>query len=188
MGIANKRVAILVDDNFEQIEFTGPLEALKAAGAQVDVVSAAESKDLHSLRHVKAGDTFVADQLLSDVDPADYDALVLPGGAINADVLRMNAKAQAWARSFLESGKLVAAICHAPWLLVSAGAADGRTLTSYPTIQDDIKNAGGTWVDREAVIDDNLITSRRPDDIPAFNDAILAFLNQAAERAPHAAF
>lgn len=177
----NKRVAILVSNYFEQAEFTGPLEALKKAGIQVDVVSAVHEK-LQGLNHVEKGDAFIADRQLEDVDPSEYDALVLPGGAINADRLRMVPKARDWVRDFLEEGKLVAAICHAPWLLVSADAVADRTLTSFETIQDDIRNAGGNWVDEAVVVNNNLITSRKPDDIPAFNDAIIDFLGK------HAAF
>jgi protease I len=178
----NKKVAILVSNYFEQAEFTGPLEALKGMGAQVEVISAV-NEPLQGLNHVDKGESFIADRHLDEVDPNDYDALVLPGGAINADHLRMNTKAQEWVRSFLQSGKLVAAICHAPWLLVSAGVVADRTLTSFETIQDDIRNAGGTWVDKAIVTDKNLITSRKPDDVPAFNEAIIAFLGK-----PHAAF
>ncbi len=177
MNAANKRVAILVDTNFEQAEFTGPLEALKTAGAQVTVVSSA-TNPLQGLKHVEKGDVFSADRALADVDPTEFDALVVPGGAINTDKLRMEEKARDWVRDFLNEGKLVAAICHAPWLLVSAHVVEGRKLTSYYTIQDDIVNAGGDWVDEAVVVDDNLITSRKPDDIPAFNKAILSFLEQ----------
>jgi protease I len=170
-----KRVAILVDNYFEQSEFEEPLEALRDAGLDVTVVGA-RSKELQALNHADKGDTFEADLLLADVTPEEFDALVLPGGAMNADVLRMNEAARQWARDFLDGGKIVAAICHAPWLLVSADEVQGRKLTSYFTIQDDIDNAGGEWVDQPVVVDDNLITSRKPDDLPAFSDAILTAL------------
>jgi len=179
MHAANKRVAILVDTNFEQAEFTGPLEALKTAGVQVTVVSTAHNP-LQGLHHIEKGDRFTADQSLEAADPTEFDALVLPGGAINADALRVQEKARDWVRDFLHEGKLVAAICHAPWLLASANVLEGRKLTSYFTIQDDLRNAGGEWIDEPVVIDDNLITSRQPDDIPAFNEAILAFLEKEA--------
>lgn len=175
MDVSAKKVAILVDNYFEQAEFAEPLAALKKAGVAVTVVGA-RTKNLQGLRHVDKGEVFSADLLLEDAKSADYDALVLPGGAINADLLRMNPKAQAWVREFIDEGKPLAAICHAPWLLVSADVVDGRTLTSYHTIQDDIRNAGGQWQDQPVIIDDNLITSRQPDDLPQFNDALLTML------------
>lgn len=175
--IAEKKVALLVDDYFEQPEFTEPLQALKNAAVTVTVVGT-KSKDLHGMQHAQPGDKFQADVTLDEVDAEDYDALVLPGGAINADHIRMNEEARNWVRDFLEAGKPVAAICHAPWLLVSADCVDGRKLTSYYTIQDDIRNAGGEWVDEEVVIDGTLITSRNPDDLPAFNKALIDMLQQ----------
>jgi protease I len=170
-----KRVAILVDNYFEQAEFEEPLEALRDAGLDVTVV-ATQGKDLQALNHADKGDTFEADMLLEDVTTDEFDALVLPGGVVNSDKLRMVEPARQWVRDFLDGGKLVAAICHAPWLLVSADEVQGRKLTSYFTIQDDIDNAGGEWIDQPVVVDDNLITSRKPDDIPAFNEAILTAL------------
>lgn len=175
--IAEKKVALLVDDYFEQLEFTEPLQALKNAAVTVTVVGT-KSKDLHGMQHAQPGDRFQADVTLDEVDAEDYDALVLPGGAINADHIRMNEEARNWVRDFLEAGKPVAAICHAPWLLVSADCVDGRKLTSYYTIQDDIRNAGGEWVDEEVVIDGTLITSRNPNDLPAFNKALIDMLQQ----------
>lgn len=166
------RVAILVSNYFEQAEFTEPLDRLKDAGVDVTVVSS-ETIDMQALQHADHGDTFTADVLLKDAEADDYDALLLPGGAINADQLRVVPKAQTWVQDFLESGRPVAVICHAPWLLVSAGVVGDRQLTSYHTIQDDIRNAGGDWVDREVVVDDNLITSRKPDDLPAFIETFL---------------
>jgi protease I len=170
-----KRVAILVDNYFEQSEFEEPLETLRDAGLDV-VVVATQSKELQALVHADKGDTFEADMLLADVTPDEFDALVLPGGVVNADKLRMVEPAKQWVRDFLEGGKLVAAICHAPWLLVSADEVQGRKLTSYFTIQDDIDNAGGEWIDQPVVVDENLITSRKPDDIPSFSEAILTAL------------
>ena len=175
MDPTNKKVAILVHDYFEQAEFEQPLAALKDAGVAVTVVSAAE-KQLRGMQHAEKGDKFQADLLLKDAVPEEYDALVLPGGVINGDALRLNEDAQQWAASFLEQGKPVAAICHAPWLLVSADVVEGRRLTSWPTLQDDIRNAGGEWVDQKVVVDDNLITSRKPDDLPAFCEAIIGAL------------
>lgn len=167
----NKKVAVLVHDHFEQSEFTSPIQALTDAGFEVDIIS--PEKEVHGLHHLDPGDTFQVDCALDDANPADYLAVVLPGGAINADKLRMNEKARKFVNQVYEADKLVAAICHAPWLLVSNGLASGRKLTSYSTIQDDIRNAGGNWVDEEVVIDGNLITSRKPDDLPAFNKAII---------------
>jgi protease I len=176
MDITGKSVAILVHNYFEQAEFEEPLSALKNAGALVTVITASEDKKLQGLQHVKMGDTFTADLTLEDATPEDYDAVVLPGGAINADNLRMNETAQAWVRDFLDDERPVAAICHAPWVLVSADVLDGRRLTSFYTIQDDIRNAGGDWVDQKVVIDGSLITSRKPDDLPSFNDALISML------------
>ena len=167
----SKRIAILVDDNFEQAEFTSPKRALAEAGFEVDVVS--PESEVHGLHHIDPGDTFKVDRALDDAQPSDYAAVILPGGAINADKLRMNEKARKFVNQIYEADKVVAAICHAPWLLVSNGLASGHKLTSYFTIQDDIRNAGGNWVDEEVVIDGNLITSRKPDDLPAFNQAII---------------
>lgn len=176
--LSGKKVAILVDDYFEEAEFTGPLEELKAAGAEVDVVAPKTGK-IHSMNHAELADTYEANKSIDDVRLDDYDALVLPGGAVNADALRMNDKARIWVRKFMDMGKPVAAICHAPWLLASTGNAKGRKLTSYFTIQDDMRNAGAEWVDQEVVVDSNLITSRQPDDVPAFSRAIIQKLQTA---------
>jgi|GEM_PF-112971 len=170
-----KRIAILVDNYFEQAEFEEPMDAFKDAGIEV-VVVAAKTKQLQGLNHVDKGDTFQADILLADVSSDEFDALVLPGGVVNSDSLRMVEPARQWVKDFLDSGRLVAAICHAPWLLVSADVVQGRKITSFFTIQDDVDNAGGEWVDQQVVVDGNLITSRKPDDIPAFNQAILRTL------------
>lgn len=177
MDLSGKHIAILVDNYFEQAEFEEPLSYLRDAGAEVTII-ALKARDLQGLNHVDKGDKFQADLLLAEASSVDYDALVLPGGAINADGLRINEDAQEWARDFLESGRPLAAICHAPWLLVSADLIEGRRLTSYYTIADDIRNAGGDWVDEEVVVDNNLITSRKPDDIPAFNNALERLLKQ----------
>lgn len=173
MDIAGKKVAILVHNYFEQAEFEGPLQGLRDAAGEIQVISASGKKELQGLNHVEKGDKFTADALLDEASADDYDALVLPGGAINADALRMEEKARDWARQFMTAGKPVAAICHAPWLLVSAGLASGRHLTSYFTIQDDMRNAGADWTDKEVVVDGNLITSRQPDDVPAFTEAVI---------------
>lgn len=182
MQTQRKKVAVLVCDLFEQAEFEEPVRFLREAGAEVAIVSASGKESLQGMRHAKLGDSFQADILLDDANAEMYDALVLPGGALNADQLRMVPKARAWALYFLDTQKLVAAICHAPWLLVSADAVEERRLTSYFTIQDDIRNAGGAWVDLSVVTDGNLITSRQPDDLPEFNQAVIAWLRQDAHQ------
>lgn len=186
MGISDKKVAILVHNYFEQAEFEQPIAALRDAGAEVDVISAGPL-NLQGLHHVDKGDHFEADLLLKDAAWDDYDALVLPGGVVNADQLRMIEAAQEWVADFLEAGKPVAAICHAPWLLVSAEVVAGRRLTSYFTLEDDIRNAGGDWSDQPVIVDDNLITSRKPGDLEQFNDAIIGALNTTITPADKAA-
>ncbi|HEY8998826.1 MAG TPA: type 1 glutamine amidotransferase domain-containing protein [Candidatus Saccharimonadales bacterium] len=178
-NVAGKKVAILLYDYFEQDEFEEPLTALKDAGVGVTVVTASDDLEVFGMHHANLGDKFQADILLRDADPDDYDGLLLPGGVVNADALRTNGEAQDWAVDFLDSGKPVAAICHAPWLLVSADAVEGRRLTSYHTLEDDILNAGGEWVNQEVVVDDNLVTSRKPDDLPAFCNAFIELLANA---------
>jgi deglycase len=170
--LEDKKVAILVADGFEQVELTEPKKALEEAGAQTAIVSPAKGK-------VKGWDTkdwgqeLPVDVPLDQADPGDYDALLLPGGVMNPDHLRRNAKAQQFVKAFFDQGKPVAAICHGPWTLIDAGVARGRKMTSYETIQTDLKNAGVDWVDREVVVDGGLVTSRKPDDIPAFNRAMV---------------
>jgi len=175
--LSDKTVAILVDNYFEEAEFTGPLKALKEAGATVEVI-AAEPQDGHiqALNHVDMGNEFPIDKTLEEADISKYDALVLPGGAMNADQLRMQPKAREWVRAIMDAGKPLAVICHAPWVLVSAGLARGRKLTSFFTIQDDMVDAGADWVDEAVVVDGNLITSRKPDDVPAFSNALISAL------------
>jgi protease I len=166
------KVAVLVHNYFEQAEFTGPIEALKEKGVEVEVLGAAQ-KDLTAMQHdTQKGESFTADKLLEEVDSNDYDALILPGGVVNADKLRMDEKARQIVHDFVETGKPIAAICHAPWLLVSARVVRGLHLTSYTSLQDDIMNAGGEWEDSPVVVDGQFITSRKPDDIPQFNEAI----------------
>jgi len=175
--LSGKKVAVLVDNYFEQAEFTEPVQALKAAGATVEVIAAEpENGKVQGLNHVDKADRFDYDKTLDEADMNGYDALVLPGGAVNADHLRTQQKALSGIREFFNSGKPVAAICHAPWALASAGVAQGKKLTSYFTIQDDMRNAGADWVDEEVVVDGNLITSRKPDDLPAFNNALISMM------------
>ena len=163
-----KRVAILVADGFEQVEMTDPKKALDQAGAKSAIVSPAKG-EVKGWNHTEWGDTFKVDVPLEQADPNDYDAQLLPGGVMNPDKLRMNKQAVQFVRAFFDAGKPVAAICHGPWTLIEAGVAGGRTMTSYPSIQTDLKNAGATWVDEEVVVDNGLVTSRNPNDIPAFN-------------------
>lgn len=177
MDISDKKVAILVHNYFEQAEFEKPIAALRNAGAEVDVVSAGPL-NLRGMNHVDMADHFEADVLLKDAAWDEYDALVLPGGVVNADQLRTVEAAQEWVADFLEAGKPVAAICHAPWLLVSAEVAANRRMTSYFTLEDDIRNAGAEWADQPVIVDDNLITSRKPADLDQFNDALISALSR----------
>ncbi len=151
----------------EQVELVRPWEAVEAAGATPQLVSV-KTGEIQAFNHLDKGDTFRVDQTVDEADPAQFDALMLPGGVANPDQLRMNDKAVAFARHFFEAGKPVGAICHAPWTLVEAGVLPGRTLTSWPSLQTDIRNAGATWVDEEFVADGNLVSSRGPNDLDTF--------------------
>jgi len=176
-NLSGKKVAVLATDYFEEVELTEPVKALRGAGATVEII-APKAGEIKALRHVESGQAVKVDKTLDEADPADYDALVLPGGAVNADHLRTEQKAKDFVIKVMdEMGKPTAVICHAPWMLVSAGLARGKKLTSYFTLQDDLRNAGADWVDEEVVIDGNLITSRKPDDIPAFNRALISALS-----------
>jgi len=166
--LAGKRVAILVANGFEQVELTGPKEALEAAGATVAIVSP-EKKKVKGWEKTKWGKSFPVDVPLDSAQAEQFDALVLPGGVMNPDRLRRNEWALQFVRAFFEAHKPVAAICHGPWTLIDAGVVAGRRLTSYHSIQTDLKNAGADWVDEEVVVDNGLVTSRQPDDLPAFN-------------------
>jgi protease I len=163
-----KRVAILVADGFEQVELTDPKQALELAGATTQIVSPAKGQ-VKGWNHTDWGDQFPVDLPLEQARPEDFDALLLPGGVMNPDKLRMNAQAVQFVKSFFEAGKPIAAICHGPWTLIEAGAVRGRKMTSYESIQTDLKNAGADWVDQEVVNDQGIVTSRKPADIPAFN-------------------
>jgi protease I len=175
-------VAILVSDLFEQAELVEPKRALEAAGARAVIVSN-KGPMVHGMRHEQRADAFPVDVDLKRAQPEDYDGLVLPGGTFNADALRMVEPAQRFVQAFQAAGKPIGVICHGPWLLVSAGLVPGRTLTSWPSLQDDIRNAGGSWVDREVVVDTNWVSSRKPDDLPAFNRELVAALARAPELA-----
>lgn len=167
-SLSGKTVAVLAADGFEQVELTEPVKALREAGATVEIVSL-KTDPIQGMKHLTPGDMVDVDKAVADVDAGSYDALMLPGGLANPDQLRVDEDALRFVRGFFDQGKPVAAICHAPWLLIDAGVAEGRTLTSYKTIRTDLKNAGATVVDEEVVVDDGLVTSRCPDDIPAFN-------------------
>jgi len=171
-SLNGKKVALLVADGFEQVELTGPQTALEENGAITHIVSPS-SGEVKGWDKKEWGDQFPVDVPLDQANAGDYDALVLPGGVMNPDKLRVNPKAVQFTRDFFRAGKPVAAICHGPWTLINAGVVEGRTMTSWPSLEADLQNAGATWVDREVVVDQGLITSRKPDDIPAFNDKLV---------------
>lgn len=162
-----RKVAVLATDGFEQVELTKPVEALKAAGANVEVISP-KSGRIQGYNHHDKGDTVPVDRELAQADADAYDAIVLPGGVINPDALRLEPKAVDFVRAFAEAGKPIAAICHGPWTLINAEAVEGRRMTSWPSLKADLSNAGAEWVDEEVVVDKGLVTSRKPDDLPAF--------------------
>jgi protease I len=166
--LAGKRVAILVAQGFEEVELTEPRKALDAAGAKTEIVSP-EDGTVKAWAKTDWGGEYKVDRKLDGANPSDYDALLLPGGVMNPDHLRMNEKAVEFARAFVDAGKPIAAICHGPWLLAEADAVRGREVTSFPSISTDLRNAGANWVDKEVVVDSGIVTSRKPDDIPAFN-------------------
>ena len=174
------RVAILLETDFEQVEMTEPRKALEDAGATCRLISS--TKEVTGVKHDEKQDTFKVDLPLDRANPDEFDALLLPGGALNADTLRVVPKAQEFVRRMDQAGKPMAVICHAPWLLVSARLAKGRHLTSYHTIQDDMINAGANWEDREVIVDQNLVTSRQPSDIPAFNREMIRLFTESKGR------
>ncbi len=183
-NLKSLKVAVLATDGFEQSELTEPVRALREAGVE-PVVVAPHGGEIQGMRHHEKGDKVKVDQTLDRVDAKSFDALVLPGGVANPDELRTSKEAMAFVRHFVEAGKPVAAICHGPWSLVEVGAVKGRKLTSWPSLRTDIKNAGGEWVDQEVVVDGMVITSRKPDDLPAFNKALIKMLESRPAR--HAA-
>ena len=170
--LQGRRVAFLATDGVEQVEYSEPRKAVEAAGASAQLVSL-EVGAVQGFNHLDKGDTFMVDATVGAADPADYDALVLPGGVANPDALRLDPDAVNFVRAFFDAGKPVGAICHAPWTLIEAGVVRGRTLTSWPRLRTDLENAGATWVDQEVHSDGSLVTSRKPDDLPAFNAAIV---------------
>jgi protease I len=165
--LQGKKIAFLAADGVEQVELTEPFEAVQKAGAEAELVSLERGR-IQGFEHLDKGKTFEVDRSVEDVDASDYDALVLPGGVANPDHLRTNPAAVEFVRSFFEQGKPVGAICHAPWMLAEAGVVDGVRMTSWPSLQTDLRNAGADWVDEEVVTDGGLVTSRKPDDLPAF--------------------
>jgi protease I len=170
--LRNKRVAALVEEGFEQVELMEPRQALEDAGAKVDIVSPLKSK-VKGWKHTEWGEDVKVDRQLDTADAGEYDALLLPGGVMNPDKLRINPRAVQFVKAFVDSGKPIAAICHAPWTLIEAGAVKGRTVTSWPSLKTDLRNAGASWVDQEVVVDHGLVTSRKPEDIPAFNKKMI---------------
>ncbi|HEY1016809.1 MAG TPA: type 1 glutamine amidotransferase domain-containing protein [Herpetosiphonaceae bacterium] len=166
--LSGKKIAILVTDGFEQVELTEPKAALEQAGAETHII-APKPGQVKGWQHTDWGDSFPVDAALAQASAGDYDGLLLPGGVINPDKLRVDTEALQFVKAFFDAGKPVAAICHGPWTLINAGVARGRTLTSYESIKLDLINAGANWIDREVVTDNGLVTSRKPDDIPAFN-------------------
>jgi protease I len=171
-SLQGKKIAILVADGFEQIELTGPKEALEAAGAEIEIVSPAEG-EVQGWNHDEKADLFPVDMPLNLARSADYDALLLPGGVRNPDQLRMMTRAVEFVDGFIATGKPVAAICHAAWLLIETNWIKGKTITSWPSLKSDLINAGAHWVDRDVVVDNGLVTSRKPTDIPAFNKKVI---------------
>ena len=179
------KVAILVTDGFEQVELTEPRKALDEAGAETHVVSP-QANSVRGWKFTDWGEQVRVDAPLDQAKPEDFDALLLPGGVMNPDSLRMQPKAVAFAKAFFEAGKPVAAICHGPWLIIETGAAHGRRLTSWPSLKTDLRNAGADWADKQVVVDQKLVTSRKPDDLPAFNREMIELFT-AAGRRRHAA-
>jgi protease I len=184
-SISGKRVAFLATDGVEQVELTDPWQAVKDAGGTPELISIKSGK-IQGMNHDEKADTFPVDRLVVDASAEDYDALVLPGGVATPDTLRMNEEAVDFVRDFFKQGKPVAAICHGPWMLVEADVVDGRTLTSYPSIKTDILNAGGKWIDKEVVVDEGLVTSRCPDDLPAFNAKLIEEIAEGKHAKQHA--
>ena len=179
--LKGKRVAFLFTEGAEQAEVEAPLEAVRKAGAETDIVSL-EKGDVQMWQHFDKGDTIKADKAVKDAKASDYDGLVLPGGVANPDQMRADKDAVKFVRDFFEQDKPVGMICHGPWMLVEAGVAKGRKVTSWPSLQTDLRNAGADWVDQEVVVDNGLVTSRKPDDLPAFNAKIVEEFAESKHR------
>ncbi|HET6168873.1 MAG TPA: type 1 glutamine amidotransferase domain-containing protein [Terracidiphilus sp.] len=183
-SLNGKKIAILATDGFEQVELMEPRKALDKEGASTVVISP-KSGEIKGWKFKEWGESIKVDKTLENANPNDYDALVLPGGVMNPDHLRMDPKAVNFVRQFVSTGKPVAAICHAPWTLVEADAVRGKTVTSWPSLKTDLKNAGAKWVDQEVVIDGQFIFSRKPDDIPAFNRAVIEAVSHGVRQHAH---
>ena len=183
--ISGKKVAFLLTDGVEQVELTSPWDAVKQAGGLPTLVSLSTGK-VQGFNGIDKGDTFTVDLAVADADAGNFDALVLPGGVINADYLRVDKDAQAFTRAFFEAHKPVASICHGPWLLIEAGVVSGRDVTSFPSLATDLKNAGANWSDEEVVVDQGLVTSRNPGDLPAFNDKLVEEIAEGEHQGQHA--
>jgi protease I len=181
--LEGKTIAILASEGVEQIELTEPRKALEQAGATTELISLRPGQ-VQAMNHIDKGDTFPVDRTVDEVSATSYDGLLLPGGAVNPDNLRQNEAAVRLVRDFYDTGKPIAAICHAPWMLVEADVVDGLTLTSWPSLQTDIRNAGGTWVDRELVSERGIVTSRKPDDIPAFSKKMIEEFQEGHHERP----
>jgi protease I len=180
-NLKGKKIAILATDGFEQAELTEPRKALDEAGAET-VVIAPKGGEIKGWNIKEWGNSVKVDKTLNDANPNEYDALVLPGGVMNPDHLRMDPAAVNFVRQFVSSGKTVAAICHGPWTLIEAGVVSGKTMTSWPSLKTDLKNAGANWVDQEVATDGQFITSRKPDDIPAFSRTIIEMVSGSAQQ------
>lgn len=178
-SLKDVNVAILAVDGFEQVELTAPRDALIQQGARTALVSAAR-EPVQGMHHDQKGDKFDVDLAFAEAQPSDFDAVLLPGGVVNADEIRMHPKAREFVQAMHQQDKPIAVICHGPWLLVSADLVRGRKMTSWPSLQDDLRNAGAQWVDQDVVVDGKLVSSRKPDDIPAFNREMLRVFQQAA--------
>jgi protease I len=186
--ITGKKVAILVAEGFEQVEMTGPRKALEEAGAETAIVSPAKD-EVQGWHHFDKGDRFNVDVALDEADAAEFDALLLPGGVANPDQLRGQPKAVQFVKGFVDAGKPIGVICHGPWTLIEAGAVKGLKMTSWPTLKTDLKNAGANWVDEQVVVDRGIVSSRKPDDIPAFSKTLIEEIGEGkhqkgAARAP----
>jgi len=179
-ALRGKRIAMLLTDGVEQVEYTEPRSFLEQQGAEVTLVSPKPAgENIQGFKHMTPGDKFRVEMTVSEAKPGDFDALVLPGGVANPDQLRLSKESIDFIRAFGQEDKPIAAICHGPWTLIDAGIAAGKRMTSWPTLQTDLRNAGAHWTDEQVVVDGKLVTSRKPDDIPAFNQAILKGLQDA---------
>jgi len=183
-SLQGKTIAILASDGVEQVELTKPRTALEQAGANVELISIQDGQ-IQGMNHIDKGETFPVDHTVDEVSAESYDGLMLPGGAVNPDNLRQNEQAVRFVREFYDTGKPIAAICHAPWLLVEADIVRDLTITSWPSLQTDVRNAGGTWVDQEVVTDQGVVTSRKPDDIPAFSKKMVEEFQEGRHERSH---